>query len=177
MSIEKLHQFDQSLFHPRGVCYWMCEYMMREGAWIGYSGKTYDELKQAAKGFTNYVACANWSKAKQNEEQEPLVSYLKSKEALKGNRVYRIAVGIGKKDDTLATKEDNINHEIMCITGADSRILVFDPNFGFYEFKKDADAETNREILKRELRAGAFYGKDGNEIHVFRYWDKGSIKS
>lgn len=169
MAFTPLHQFNQNLFHHKGVCYWACEYMMNTGAWKDYRRKTYDELVISSTIFTKYQACIGYARSKniqRDAHQVALPLYAQVMGRLDNNRCYRIACYYG----TLPMLPTLQNHEIMCFCGNGTSVLLFDPNFGFY--RMDAvgiAAVNNREVLEYYLDILYGVGARGEIISNFVY--------
>ncbi|WP_157496822.1 hypothetical protein [Hahella ganghwensis] len=178
MAITTLHQLNQALFDNRGVCYWVCEYMTREvnqnakGAWAGWNNKNYQTLKTAAQQYRQYVSCFNWAKNQRNNDQEPVANYnFGAGGPLTANHHFRIAVYTGPSP----MPSSGQNHEVMCVTGGGTSVLLFDPNFGFYELDATGiGAANNREALEHYLTNG--YGNDCQQTaREYVYRDMGAI--
>lgn len=180
MGVTKLHQADQSLFDKEGLCYWACEFMTtfkgdrEQGAWADWQRSTYAQLREAGISFTAYQACYVWAKVQRGNEQTPLDQYAPVQGALAPNRLFRIAVYVGPSPQP----SSGPNHEIMCVTGPGTRVLVFDANLGFYEtHADDMPGKNNREAMEHELKALLYGDTPAGTIYDFHYRNIGPIRA
>lgn len=180
MGSTKLHHAEQALFHSKGLCYWACEFMLTfrgdrsAGAWVDWQKNDYAQLRKAGEEFTDYTTCYNWAKTQQAKPQVPLGQYAQVAGPLAPNSLFRVAAYVGPSPQL----PSGPNHEMICITGRESEILVFDANLGFYETHADNPPDkNNREAMEHELR-GLLYGDaPAGTIYDFRYRRLGSILS
>lgn len=160
MAITQLHQLNQALFDSRGVCYWACEYLSTRdaGAWYNWNSKDYAALRTAATQFRQYTPCFNWARNKRDNPQVTIANYNANANPLPNRRFFRVAMYFGASP----MPSSGQNHEIMCVTGTGTSVLLFDPNSGFFEIDATGTtANTNKEALEHYVKQD--YGNDCRE--------------
>lgn len=151
-----------------GVCFYMSEYVQTK-TWADGS---YDDVVKAAKvAVPDTIMKAGKAKNLADRRRTKMFTEwptYSSPAALADNRIYRIALWFGNPAHAPATSANPLigrNHAAVAATGQGGSVLLFEPNFGFYESTTPA---ANQKTLLETL-INSLYAATGDTARNFIY--------